>query len=114
MMIRTDRRRFPILIAAIAALAMAMALLFSPVQAQEGSAPDKPQGPTVRPPACPPLASRPPGPCRRQRTRRTSTIRTVGTTQYSPINGWPTIRTSPARLTTPARCWTHTRASPSG
>ena len=44
MMIRTDRRRFPILIAAIAALAVAMALLFSPVQAQEGSAPDKPTG----------------------------------------------------------------------
>ena len=43
-MIRTDRRRFPILIAAIAALAVAMALLFSPVQAQEGSAPDKPRG----------------------------------------------------------------------
>ena len=46
MMIRTDRRRFPVLIAAIAALALAlaMALLFSPVQAQEGSAPDKPRG----------------------------------------------------------------------
>ena len=44
MMIRTDRRRFPILIAAIAALALAMTLLFSPVQAQEGSAPDKPTG----------------------------------------------------------------------
>ena len=44
MTIRTDRRRFPILIAAIAALAVAMALLFSPVQAQEGSAPDKPGG----------------------------------------------------------------------
>ncbi len=43
-MIRTDRRRFPILIAAIAALALAMTLLFSPVQAQEGSAPDKPRG----------------------------------------------------------------------
>ena len=43
-MTRTDRRRFPILIAAIAALALAMALLFSPVQAQEGSAPDKPTG----------------------------------------------------------------------
>ena len=42
MMTRTDRRRFPILLAAIAALAMA--LLFSPVQAQEGSAPDKPTG----------------------------------------------------------------------
>ncbi len=43
-MIRTDRRRFPILIAAIAALAVAMTLLFSTVQAQEGSAPDKPTG----------------------------------------------------------------------
>ncbi len=43
-MTRTDRRRFPILIAAIAALALAMTLLFSPVQAQEGSAPDKPTG----------------------------------------------------------------------
>ena len=41
MMTRTDRRRFPILLAAIAALAMA--LLFSTVQAQEGSAPDKPR-----------------------------------------------------------------------
>ena len=39
----TGRRRFPVLIAAIAALAVAMALLF-PVQAQEGSAPDKPRG----------------------------------------------------------------------
>ena len=44
MMIRTDRRRFPVLLAAIAALALAMTLLFSPVQAQEGSAPDKPTG----------------------------------------------------------------------
>ena len=38
MMTRTDRRRFPILIAAIAALAVAgaaLGLLFSPVQAQE-------------------------------------------------------------------------------
>ena len=43
-MTRTDRRRFPILFAAIAALALAMALLFSTVQAQEGSAPDKPTG----------------------------------------------------------------------
>ena len=42
MMTRTDRRRFPVLLAVIAALAMAM--LFSPVQAQEGSAPDKPRG----------------------------------------------------------------------
>ena len=44
MLTRTDRRRFPILIAAIAALALAMTLLFSPVQAQEGSVPDKPRG----------------------------------------------------------------------
>ena len=42
MLTRTDRRRFPILLAVIAALAMAM--LFSPVQAQEGSAPDQPTG----------------------------------------------------------------------
>ena len=42
MLARTDRRRFPILLAVIAALAMAM--LFSPVQAQEGSAPDQPTG----------------------------------------------------------------------
>ena len=42
MLTRTDRRRFPILLAVIAALAMAM--LLSPVQAQEGSAPDKPRG----------------------------------------------------------------------
>ena len=41
-MTRTDRRRFPILLAVIAALALAMPMLFSPVQAQEGSAPDKP------------------------------------------------------------------------
>ena len=38
----TDRRRFPILLAVIAALAMAM--LFSPVQAQGVSAPDQPSG----------------------------------------------------------------------
>ena len=44
MMTRTDRRRFSSMLAAIAALALAMALLFSPVQAQEGSAPDKPTG----------------------------------------------------------------------
>ena len=44
MMTRTDRRRFPILLAAIAALAVAMTLLFSPVQAQDGSAPAKPRG----------------------------------------------------------------------
>ncbi len=42
MLTRTDRRRFPILLAVIAAMAMAM--LFSPVQAQEGSAPDQPTG----------------------------------------------------------------------
>ena len=42
MLTRTDRRRFPILLAVLAA--MAMAILFSPVQAQEGSAPDKPRG----------------------------------------------------------------------
>ena len=42
MLTRTDRRRFPILLAVIAALAMAM--LFSPVQAQEGSVPDQPMG----------------------------------------------------------------------
>ena len=42
MMTRTDRRRFPVLLAVIAALAMAM--LFSPVQAQEGSVPDQPTG----------------------------------------------------------------------
>ena len=41
-----SRRRFPILLAAIAALALALAmtLLFSPIRAQEGSAPDKPRG----------------------------------------------------------------------
>ena len=42
MLTRTDRRRFPVLLAVIAALAMAM--LFSSVQAQEGSAPDRPRG----------------------------------------------------------------------
>ena len=44
MIIRTGRRGIPVLIAALAvlALALAMALLFSTVQAQEGSAPDKP------------------------------------------------------------------------
>ena len=42
MLTRTDRRRFPVLLAVIAALAMAM--LFSPVQAREGSAPDQPTG----------------------------------------------------------------------
>ena len=46
MIIRTGRRGIPVLIAALAvlALAMAMTLLFSPVQAQEGSVPDKPRG----------------------------------------------------------------------
>ena len=34
MLTRTDRRRFPILLAAVAALALAMAMLFSPGQAQ--------------------------------------------------------------------------------
>ena len=43
-MTNINRRRFPILIAAIAALALAMTLVFSPVQAQEGSAPDNPRG----------------------------------------------------------------------
>ena len=40
MMTRTGGRRFPILVAVITAMAM----LFSPVQAQEGSAPDQPRG----------------------------------------------------------------------
>ena len=47
MMTRTDRRRTPILLAAIATLALAgavLALLFSTVEAQEGSAPAKPTG----------------------------------------------------------------------
>ena len=44
MMTRTDRRRFPILLAAIAALPVAGAVLISPVQAQDGSAPAKPTG----------------------------------------------------------------------
>ena len=44
MMIRTGRRQFPILLATIAALALAMTLLFSPIRAQEGSAPAKPRG----------------------------------------------------------------------
>ena len=39
-----SRRRFPILFAAIAAMALVMALLFSPIRAQEGPAPDKPRG----------------------------------------------------------------------
>ena len=43
-MTRTDRRRFPVLLAVIAVLALAMPMLFSPVQAQEGSAPDQPTG----------------------------------------------------------------------
>ncbi len=46
MMTRTDRR-FPVLLAGIAALTLAgaaLALLFSSVQAQEGSAPAKPTG----------------------------------------------------------------------
>ena len=47
MITRTDRRRFPILFAAIAVLALAgaaLGLLFSTVQAQEDSAPAKPTG----------------------------------------------------------------------
>ena len=44
MLTRTDRRRFPILLAVIAVLALAMPMLFSPVQAQEGSVPDQPMG----------------------------------------------------------------------
>ena len=47
MLTRTDRRRFPILLAVIAALALAMAMPFSMVHAQEGSAPDKPTGLTI-------------------------------------------------------------------
>ena len=39
MLTRTDRRRFPVLLAVIAVLALAMPMLFSPVQAQEGSEP---------------------------------------------------------------------------
>ena len=41
------RGRLPMLIAAITVLALAMALLFSPVQAQQGSAPAKPTGLTA-------------------------------------------------------------------
>ena len=47
MLTRTGSRRFPMLFAALAVLALAavaMAMLFSPVQAQEGSAPDQPTG----------------------------------------------------------------------
>ena len=44
MLTRTDRRRFPVLLAVIAVLALAMPMLFSTVQAQEGSAPDQPTG----------------------------------------------------------------------
>ena len=46
-MIRTDRRRLPVLFTALTVLALAgamLALLFSTAQAQEGSAPDKPTG----------------------------------------------------------------------
>ena len=43
-MTHTDRLRLPVLLAVIAALALAMTMLFSPLQAQEGSAPDKPRG----------------------------------------------------------------------
>ena len=58
MMTRTDRRRFPILFAVIATLAIAgaaLGLLFSPVQAQEGSAPAKPR-------LCPPRRPTTPSP----------------------------------------------------
>ena len=44
MLTRTGSRRFPILFAALPALALAMTLVFSPAQAQQGSAPDKPTG----------------------------------------------------------------------
>ena len=44
MLTRTDRRRFPVLLAVIAVLALAMPMLFSTVQAQEGSAPGQPTG----------------------------------------------------------------------
>ena len=63
MLTRTDRRRFPVLLAVIAVLAMAM--LVSPVQAKEGSAPggsgtranvSEPKGRAVPPP--PPLLAR--------------------------------------------------------
>ena len=49
-MTRTDRRRFPVLFAAIAALALAgaaLGLLLSPLQAQEGSVPASPTGLTA-------------------------------------------------------------------
>ena len=49
-MTRTDSRRFPVLFAAIVALALAgaaLSLLLSPVRAQEGSAPAKPTGLTA-------------------------------------------------------------------
>ena len=45
MLTRTDRRRFPVLLILIAALALFLA--GAPVQAQEGSAPDAPTGLTV-------------------------------------------------------------------
>ena len=45
MMTGADRRRFPVLLAVIAALAMAM--LFSPVQVQGAPAPDQPTGLTA-------------------------------------------------------------------
>ena len=44
MLTRTDRRRFPVLLAVIAVLALAMAMLFSPVQAQAAEPPDQPAG----------------------------------------------------------------------
>ena len=45
-MTRTDRRRFPILLASALALLAILGALFVPdrVQAQDGSAPDKPTG----------------------------------------------------------------------
>ena len=48
MMTGADRQRPPILFAAVAVLALSgavLGLLFSPLQAQEGTAPDKPTGP---------------------------------------------------------------------
>ena len=51
-MTRTNRRRFPILFAALVGLALATAMLFSPVRGQEDSAPSpgasKPRRPTAR------------------------------------------------------------------
>ena len=79
-MIRTDRRRFPILIAAIATLALTgavLGLLFSTVEAQEGSAPAKPRGPVRHgvPRLVHPRLGRPPG---RQHHRLRDTARRFG------------------------------------